>query len=234
MGLKKIDWYKYFGEWSKNNEWKEFLNNRYMYSVLKYLSQEYKSGKIIYPRRENIFKAFKLCNPHKIKVVILGQDPYYDGRATGLAFANEGLGKLSPSLKHIINSVEKDVHRGLKLDFDITLESWAQQGVLLLNTALTVQHNKPNSHKKVWDKFTKFVISYIAENKPGTIFLLWGNEAEKYKNINGYDINSHCYVKTHFHPAYAERKNIDWNCKHFSAVNRLIEQNNGKEFCIKW
>lgn len=234
MGIKvRIDWSKYINKWSKYKDLVDFLNTKYMYSVLKYLDQEYKLHNI-YPKKENVFKAFQLCDPSKLRVVIIGQDPYPNGQATGLAFANnEDTLSISPSLRHIRKAVELNSDK-INLDFDVTLESWAKQGVLLLNTALTVQYGQPNSHKKVWDKFTKFIIKFIGENFPGTIFLLWGAEAQKYEVIDDFNLTSRCYVMKQSHPSFAERRNRIWVCDHFKRVNKLIETNNGKEFCIKW
>ena len=130
-----------------------------------------KSKKKYYPERENIFNAFKLCPLYKLKVVILGQDPYHDGSATGLAFSNRSDSTtLSPSLRNIFKEVENNTSNGLKLDQDPNLERWAKQGVLLLNTALTVEKGNPGSHAKLWDSFTKEVLKKIFEYNKRWLF----------------------------------------------------------------
>lgn len=228
---RQVDWEKYIKEWSKYDELVDFMSTKYMYSVLKYLSQEYKNYNI-YPERKNIFKPFELCKPDKIKVVILGNEPYFTGKANGLAFGNkDSLLSMSPELETIHRAVELDIYEGFYLNFDYTLEKWAKQGVLMLNTALTVKHNTPNSHKKVWDKFTKFLIKFIAMNFPGTIFLLWGEEAQKYEKIGSFDIGITSYVIKNTYPL---KENINWKCNDFTKVNELIKNQNGEEFCIKW
>lgn len=209
----------------------EFLQDKYFNKLINFLTKEYKT-KTIYPAKTQVFNAFKYTSWKDLKVVILGQDPYYDGKANGLAFANNNdVLRVSPSLDQIRGSVEKSVYNTIILDFDVTLEHWAKQGVLLLNTALTVEERKPNSHKEPWDNFTKTIIKTINDNSTGIIFLLWGSNAKSYKNL--IDENRH-YVLEDVHPAYASRQYKDWNCKHFIEVNKLIEKNNGKEYIIKW
>ena len=135
--------------------------------------------KIIYPSKENVFKAFKLCPVNNTKVVIIGDEPYYDGNATGLAFGNKDLLKVSTSLTNIFKEIENDIYDGFKLDQDPDLTRWAEQGVLLINTALTVEKDKPGSHKKYWNKFIKEVVSKISQTNP-CIFMLWGDNAKEY------------------------------------------------------
>jgi len=229
-----MNWTKHLGEWYKIPEVRDLVSSPYMKKVLQYLQNEY-DKKIIYPDKKDVFKAFKLCNPKKIKVVILGQDPYFDGNATGLAFANKDyILKTSPSLTKIIESVEREVYKEFNLDFDPTLEDWADQGVLLLNTALTVTRNKPTSHFKVWDRFTKQILKIISENNPGLIVMLWGNNAQKYETTDVYDLSKQCYVLKAIHPAASAHNKTDWKCDNFVKANDIIRENNGEEFCIKW
>lgn len=235
MGLKKIniDWEFIIGDWYDRKEIKTFLSSIYMNKLLSHLLLTYKNKKI-YPNRDNIFKCFKLTKPKNLKVVILGQDPYFDGTAIGLAFGNKiNSSRLSPSLSKILERIEKDFNT-LKIDEDITLSTWAEQGVLLLNTALTVEHGMPNSHKKPWEAFTKFIIKHIAQSFPGTIFMMWGKQAQEYEVIDGYDLNKTCYVLKAEHPSYAARQNRVWNCNNFLEANKIIKVSNGKEFCIEW
>jgi len=216
LGIR-INWNKYIEEWSTYKELNVFLNSNYMYSVLTYVYQEYNKY-IIYPKRCNIFKAFKLCKPNKLKVVIIGSEPYIKGSANGLAFGNDNNNiKIDNSLQRIKRAVEKDLYNGLLLDFDYSLEKWAKQGVLLINTSLTVQHNLPKSHKKVWSKFIDFIVKFIAQNFSGTIFLLWGEEAQKYYDSTDFNLRKTCYVMK------VDDINANWECDHFSKVNKLLE-----------
>lgn len=215
--------------------WIHFYNNliygRYFTTVLKTLHTLYKRENI-YPEKENIFKCFKLCDYKNLKVVIIGQDPYCDGSATGLAFANSGdKVRLSPSLSKIKETVEREIYCNFKLDFDETLESWAKQGVLLLNTSLTVEKHIPSSHNAMWERFTKYTIKRLSEKETGLIFMLWGNKAKEYKKYIDKDFH---YILECINPKYTTNNNIDWRCDNFVEANKIIENNNGKEYCIEW
>lgn len=229
-----MNWKNHLGDWYKIPEIRDLVSSPYMRKVLMYLNKEY-DNRLIYPAKSDVFKAFKLCSPEKLKVVILGQDPYHDGSATGLAFAN-GIEKLrlSPSLEKIQDTVETDVYENLNLGFDTTLESWAEQGVLLLNTALTVQRGQANSHFKVWKRFTSIILDIISENYPGTIFMLWGKQANTYIKGDQYDLRDNCNVMTASHPAAAAYNKVFWECDNFNKANNIIREQNGQEFCIKW
>lgn len=223
---------KLFGDW--NNYLKDFFKSNYIHNLFLFINEVYNSNTKVEPlTKSKIFKAFKLTQMKDLKVVIIGQDPYPDGSATGLAFANEDevRGVTSPSLLKISECIEQNVKQGFNLDFDPTLISWAEQGVLLLNTALTVQKYKIGSHSKYWKKFTTEIIKTINDNKPGTVFLLWGEHAKSYKHLINKDLH---YVLEYYHPSYAARNKFFWNCTHFNEVNKIIEENNGKSECINW
>ena len=227
----RIDWQKNVGAWAYRDDFLDYLRSPYMIKLLTMIT---KSSEVVYPQRKNVFRAFRECSPTNLKVVILGQDPYHDGSAIGLAFGNnnEKL-RISPSLKKILECVEREFNT-LKIDEDITLQSWANQGVLLLNTALTVEKSKPKSHSKPWKLFTEFVVKYIAQNFPGTIFMLWGKDAQAFEKIGNLNLNNTCHVLKAVHPSYANFKNTDWKCDNFKQANKIIEQQNGNEFCIEW
>jgi uracil-DNA glycosylase len=166
--------------------------------------------------------------------VIVGQDPYTDKRATGLAFGNEeedAQFEMSPSLSKIYGCIEKTVYNGIKLDFDPTLVSWAKQGVLLLNSSLTVEEGKPGSHKRRWRPFIREVIKAISAHHVGVSFLFLGAAA---KEFMPYVNETYHYKYSYFHPAFASKQDIDWNCPYFNIINKNIKQQNGKEFCIEW
>lgn len=229
-----MDWSKQIGKWYEIPEIRDFVSTPYMRRVLSYLSDHYQKV-IIHPNKQDVFKCFKKCDPSKLKVVILGQDPYYDGNATGLAFANdEDKLRMSPSLEKIKNTVERTVYNGLNFGFDQTLESWADQGVLLLNTSLTVQSGKPTSHFRIWDLFTKNILKIISKNFPGTIFVLWGNKAQTYEKGKGYDLSINCNVVKAIHPAACVHNKTFWTHNNFNEINNIIRDQNGEEFCIKW
>lgn len=227
-----INWAKNVGSWAYREDFLEFLESPYMSRVLKMIMR---SSETVYPSKKNVFKAFTLCPPTNLKVVILGQDPYHDGSATGLAFANDNETlKISPSLRRILACVERE-YNTLEIDKDVSLQTWANQGVLLLNTALTVEKGKAGSHTKMWKIFTKFVIKYIAENFPGTIFMLWGAHAQSFQKIDDVDIADTCHVLTCEHPVASQYRGItEWNCDNFKEANKILKEQNGKEYCIEW
>lgn len=168
------------------NSWKILSNEykkRYFQNILSFLEKEIASGKNIYPLKENIFQAFELCPFENTRIIILGQDPYHGPRqAHGLSFSVQDDVKLPPSLKNIYRELQNE---GYTLESPLKsgdLEAWAKQGVLLLNSILTVEASKPASHAKIgWETFTDSVISKLSQGKDGLIFLLWGNFARSKK-----------------------------------------------------
>lgn len=219
-------WNKQLGEgWSAALA--DLLSSEYIKKLMAKVNEEYKIT-TVYPAKANVFRAFRETPWESLRVVILGQDPYHNGSAIGLAFANEGE-TTSPSLKKI-----EDLHYRYGIEnshfcFDPSLKSWASQGVLLLNTALTVQKGKAGSHTKYWKKFTQGVLEAISKNRPDCIFMLWGNDAKAFKPFLG-----NCRVLEYVHPAYACYKGIDWNCPNFNEANELLSLSNGEEFKILW
>ena len=202
---------------------KPILKTKYFDDVGKFLKIE-RQTKIIYPEtNEDIFKAFKLTTFDNTRVVIVGQDPYHDGSATGLAFANYTL--KSPSLKNILD----EVYDNCGVYTNPNLENWARQGVLLLNMALTVERNKPLSHINMWYKFTDYVFKCLNDNKTALIFMLWGNKAGSI--IDKIDSNKH-YILTAGHPSPLNTKIPFRGCKHFSKANVILKSINNDE--IDW
>ena len=210
------------------------LQTKTFQNIAAHIRERRGAGVTILPDTSKTFKAFRLCPLKNVKVIILGQDPYHDGSATGLAFANRAdKRKVSPSLKHIITAVEIDDGKkhgvnvkGL-LDVDTTLESWARQGVLLLNTALTVEKGKAGSHTELWKDFTRMFIEMVSRNKPNLVFVLWGKKAQEYeKFIRG----KHTILKA-AHPAaesYSGGTAGFYTCGHFNSINQIISP------CIEW
>lgn len=176
----------------------------------------------IYPPKEQIFNAFNLTSIKETKVVILGQDPYHgEGQAMGLSFSVPDGIKVPPSLRNIYKELSNNkMPRG---QFNIVssgdLTSWAVQGVILLNTALTVVKNKPNSHKKLWNFFTDGIIHQISEECENVVFMLWGNDARKKKNL--IDTNKHLILEA-VHPSPLSASNGWFGSKHFEKANDYL------------
>jgi uracil-DNA glycosylase len=181
----------------------------------------------IAPKLENIFKAFEYCSFQKTKVVIFGQDPYFQpGVANGLAFSVNKDQAIPSSLRNIYKEIKNDL--GVVSNFDGDLRTWSRQGVLLLNSALTVEDHKPGSHSDIgWNDFIFDVIDSL--NKKGkVVFMLWGNNAKKYLDR----IDNANLVLTTSHPSPLSAYRGFFGCKHFSKCNKYLKQNNRK--LIDW
>ena len=184
----------------------------------------------VFPEKQNIFKAFYLTKLDNLKVVILGQDPYHGfGQAQGLAFSTPANIKNPPSMQNILKEIQSDLgKKSICEDGDLT--PWAKQGVLLLNTILTVEEAKPKSHHNLgWEVFTDNIIKYISDNCEDTIFILWGSPAiSKTKLI---DRKKH-HILTAPHPSPLSSYRGFFGCKHFSKTNEILKSLN-KE-AISW
>jgi len=204
--------------------WKRALEGEfekpYFEKLVSYIHEEKAAGKTIYPPGRQIFRAFELTPIDKVKVVILGQDPYHGpGQAMGLSFSvPEGV-PAPPSLKNIFKEIEADL--GVKMSGYPNLESWAEQGVLLLNAILTVRACEAASHSRIgWTEFTDAVIKYLSDNCEGVIFMLWGNFARTKREL--IDSSKH-YVLEAAHPSPLARGAF-FGCKHFSQANAILEK----------
>ena len=186
--------------------------------------------KAIYPSSANVFKALQLCSFGDVRVVILGNEPYNNAFADGLAFScsgAEGLPrkKLQSSLVTIYETVERTCYKGLYLDKDPSLERWAKQGVLLLNSSLTSTDEK-EKHVSLWKPFTKEVLKALSEYNTGVIYCLWGNKAKEFKKYINPKFN---YILEDSHPSSANFNKMLWECNHFQMINTLLKQNNNEE-----
>jgi uracil-DNA glycosylase len=192
----------------------------YMLELKKFLVDELKKH-VVYPEPKNIFKAFQLCPFDKLKVVILGQDPYHGpGQAHGLCFSVPRGVKAPPSLVNIFKELQNDL--SISLPQNPCLESWARQGVLLLNTCLTVRKSQAASHQnRGWEIFTDRVIEVINEKREGLVFLLWGRHARNKKNLINPDWH---WVLEAAHPSPFSAHHGFFGCRHFSKTNWLLEQ----------
>jgi uracil-DNA glycosylase len=199
----------------------EEFTQPYMKELKAFLASEKTNKKIIYPKGENIFKAFELTPFDNVKVVILGQDPYHGpDQAHGLCFSvQEGINK-PPSLLNIFKEIERDLK--IPINKHGCLESWAKQGVLLLNSVLTVQQGMAASHQgKGWERFTDKVIEVINAKHEGVVFLLWGSYAQKKGAF--IDRNKHL-VLTSVHPSPLSAHRGFIGNGHFSKTNQYLSQ----------
>lgn len=205
-----------------NPYWKEFLSQefekKYFSSLLNFVEIQYQT-KTCFPEKNNIFSAFNLCPLQNLKVVLLGQDPYHgQGQANGLAFSvNKGVA-LPPSLINIFKEIEEDLGEKPRSG-DLT--SWAEQGVLLLNSVLSVEENKPTSHNnKGWETFTDSVIYRISERCENIVFLLWGGYAKKkVKLINP---KKHLILLSGHPSPLSANRGYWFGNKHFSKTNDYL------------
>jgi uracil-DNA glycosylase len=216
-----------------NNEWKlvlqDFFQKESWKELASFIRKEY-STKKVFPEGKNIFKALDLTPFSKVKVIILGQDPYHDeGQAHGLSFSVPINIKIPPSLKNIYKEIENDLNT--KKGFNNgNLENWAEQGVLLLNAILTVIAHNPASHRdKGWEEFTDFIIKTLSDQKDNLVFMLWGNYAKSKKCL--IDSKRHLILES-VHPSPFSARNGFFGCKHFSKCNKYLKENKMKE--IEW
>jgi uracil-DNA glycosylase len=204
--------------------WKEALKNEfskpYFLQIVTFLKTEKAANKIIYPPGSLIFNAFNQTTFDKLKVVLLGQDPYHGaGQAHGLSFSVQNGIKPPPSLVNIYKEIQNDIGIPMPKEYG-NLTNWAQQGVLLLNAALTVRANEPFSHAKFgWAEFTDSVIKKISDEKKGIIFLLWGKFAQEKQVL--IDETKH-YVLKAAHPSPFSADKGFFGCKHFSKTNEIL------------
>ncbi|MBP3676570.1 MAG: uracil-DNA glycosylase [Campylobacter sp.] len=202
-------------------EWQELLkdelNSLNFAKIISFLNSQ---NTTIYPPKELIFNAFNLCKPSDLKVIIIGQDPYHNaGEAMGLAFSVPSDVKTPPSLKNIFKELFDDLDCDIFTNRSSDLTSWANQGVLLLNTALTVEQNRPASHSKIgWQIFTAGVIRVINAKFDHCVFMLWGNHAKNFASL--IDSNRHMILKT-AHPSPLARGAF-FGSRHFSQCNAYL------------
>ena len=214
------------------NNWYEIIKENKdilkLYNNLIYKIKKEYNEKVIYPEIDKIFNAFNLTPFECVKVVIIGQDPYHgEKEANGLAFSiNEGV-KIAPSLRNIFKELKNDLNVD-KTNKD--LSSWAEQGVLLLNTILTVEKDKPLSHKNIgWENITDYLIKYISDNKNNVVFILWGNNAIKKECL--INNNKHLILKS-VHPSPLSASRGFFGSKPFSKTNDYLKKNN--QSVIDW
>lgn len=224
--IKNTSWIDNNGEYNTTfelpKEWSNLFDGLDLDNIEEFLKEElntYGDHIPIYPPKSQVWSAFKLTKPDNLKVVILGQDPYInEGEAMGLAFSVPEGKKIPPSLRNIFKKLNKETSNG-----DLT--SWAEQGVLLLNTALTVRAFTSNSHSSHWRKITNTIIRYISDRFDNIVFILWGGNAfQKKEWIDG---NKHSVlVSSHPSPLGCSKSmkgNSSFNdCDHFNECNKIL------------
>ncbi len=206
--------------------WKEVLKQEftkpYFLQIVSFIKTEKMSGKTIYPPGTLIFNAFNTTPFDKVKVVILGQDPYHGpGQAHGLSFSVQNGVPPPPSLVNIFKELQQDI--GVPIPNHGNLTHWAQQGVMLLNASLTVRANEPMSHAKIgWADFTNAVIEKISAKKEHVVFLLWGKFAQEKQGL--IDETKHLVLKA-AHPSPFSVDKGFYGCRHFSKTNEYLVKN---------
>lgn len=214
-----------------DESWKKFLdsefNKPYFKELSEFLHKEYER-KTIFPPKKLVFSAFT-TDLNDVKVVILGQDPYHTpGAAEGLAFSVPPSQPIPPSLMNIYKEIDDDI--GHHKNPSGSLRNWQKQGVLLLNTVLTVEAHKPKSHSgKGWEVFTTAVISYLNLERENLVFMLWGRDARNKKHL--IDANRHLILEA-VHPSPLSAHSGFFGCKHFSKCNEYLIEHGEKP--IEW
>ena len=205
-----------------NEAWKKLLQPEfekpYFTNLVEFVRSEYASH-TVYPSGANIFRALDKCSPDDVKVVIIGQDPYHgEGQANGLCFSvNDGV-MFPPSLRNIFKEIESDL--GTKVPTSGNLDRWAEQGVLLLNSTLTVRAHAAASHAgHGWELFTDAVVATLSEFKSGVVYMLWGNYAQKKGAV--VDRSRNLVLKA-AHPSPLSAYNGFFGCRHFSQANNYL------------
>ena len=209
---------------------KEF-EKPYMIRLGRFLAQRRKAAKI-YPEPDKMFRAFQLVPYRNVKVVIIGQDPYFtEGVADGLAFSSGQPTYLPPSLAKVYEALEEELGFGDFLNKEPSLDYWAEQGVLLLNRTLTVEKGNPNSHGDIgWKQFTDFVLNRLREHSESLVFMLWGSSARNVRKI--VEDERHLILEAE-HPAFAARDVREWDNGHcFTKCNSFLESLNKQT--INW
>lgn len=221
--------------------WKEittpFLSSDTGSKIKKFIEERRKEV-VVYPDTKNIMRAFKdeTCSPDKIRMVIIGQDPYHNGAADGLAFSSNSA-KRPESLKNIFKELHNNLYSYMKVNTweefmpQNTLSNWAKQGVLLMNTVLSVEEGKPNSHSDIgWQEFTSSVIEKISNNGKPLIFMLWGKHAQSLKPLIKGD--NHLILEAPHPSPFSANKGFI-GCKHFSEAHHFMKHEQAKYFELK-
>jgi uracil-DNA glycosylase len=209
---------------------KGFVQSSDMDKILKTLYDAREDGKRFTPPLKHVFKAFEECPINDLKIIIIGQDPYPQlGVADGIAFSCGITQKPQPSLKNVFEALEKTVPNADIQNPDLT--RWSNQGVLLLNRALTCEVDKVGSHYPIWHDFIMYTIDMLSLTNSGLIFILLGAKAQELESV----IGSNHYILKASHPASAAYTKTVWECNDvFNEANRILSKNNGADYAINW
>lgn len=216
-----------------SNSWLQYLEEEFASERMKklkiFLTEEYKKNKVIYPAKQNYFKALDLVELKNVKVVILGQDPYHgEGQAHGLCFSVQEGVRFPPSLQNIFKELKSDLNVDIPKSGNLT--RWAEQGVLLLNSVLTVEQDKAASHQnKGWEEFTNKIISVVNEHSDHVVFILWGSYAQKKAAF--VDRQKHLVLES-VHPSPLSSHRGFFGSKPFSKTNAWLKSKGMKT--IEW
>lgn len=218
-------------EWS--HKLRGFLLSSDFDSIIKALMLEKDDNKRFTPPLKQVFRAFEECPIKQLKVVMIGQDPYPQfGVADGISFSCGNTKKVQPSLEKMFEAINLSVYPDTpNLEMDPDLTRWANQGVLMLNSAFTCQVDKVASHYKIWQPFLVYTLDMLNLTNSGLIFVLLGNKAQEFESL----IGPQHYIFKISHPASAAYTKSVWDCKNvFNEINDILIKNNGDSFKIKW
>lgn len=219
---------EYFGDWSKVIDFKE------LETIIKYLQRH---SKIVCPRIKNLFRAFTLCSLKDTRVIIIGQDPYAtltEGVpvATGIAFGNQKdtpENKISPSLEVLMKSIIDFTYPKGNINFDLSLEEWEKQGVILLNSSLSCEIGNPRAHTLLWRSFMITLLKNLSNYTTGIVYVLMGKEAQSYESYIDSEYN---YIIKTLHPAWYARNKEQMPEDWWKQINQILNNQNG--YGIKW
>jgi len=219
--LESSGWDRIFKSFIFSSEFDDILTKLYT------LSQE---DKRFTPPLKQVFRAFEECPYDNLQVVIIGQDPYPQlGIADGIAFSCSNTDNLQPSLRYILGEVNRTVYNGHEISTDVDLKRWANQGILMLNTALTVEVNKIGSHYDIWKPFTAYLLDYLNNYNPGLVYAYLGKKAEEWSDLTT-NTEHKFFVK---HPASAAYSGSKWDSNDiFNKISTVVKNTSGNE--ITW
>jgi uracil-DNA glycosylase len=209
---------------------KDFIYSEDFNKIIEYLYKDSINGKKFTPQLKDIFKAFEECPYKDLKVVFLGQDPY-PGKdiADGIAFSCSYTKEAQPTLQALLDEVNKTVNEGFNISTNPDLTRWANQGVLLINTALTTTTYKVGQHYIIWQPFMAYLFDVLTWYNPGTIYVYFGKKASEWKNA----VNDNNYKFELMHPATSYYREEPWDCKDvFNKINKILLDNNNQQ--IEW
>jgi len=220
--LKINNWDKVFNSFIFSSDFNSILNQLYDLSI---------QDKKFTPPLKQLFRAFEECPYDELKVVIIGQDPYPQlGVADGISFSCSNTNALQPSLRYILGEVNKTIYGDNPVSTDVDLKRWSNQGILMLNTSLTVEVGKIGSHYDIWKNFTAYLLDYLTHNKENIVYIYMGKKAQEWADLTG-DNNHKFFVSHPASAAYTKQKHWDSNDV-FLKVQHLVTQHYGT--IIKW